>query len=206
MTNGTVRSNFYKSKEGYDLYAKYYEKDYEYLNSFEKDSVFIFLGDLKRKKVLDIGCGTGRLIGFMNDRGAEITACDISEEMLNIVRKKFPKIETVNAEIEELPFKDGDFDVAVAAFVIVHLKDLDEAFEEVYRVLKDGGYFILTNINQRKAPKLKLGGREEIVIESHYHRPEDVVKALEKNLFTIEKEKFVYEDSVWVNQVIRARK
>ncbi len=206
IKNGVVRSNFYKPKEGYDLYAKYYEKDYGYLNSFEKDVIFIFLGDLKKKKVLDIGCGTGRLIRFMSDRGAEVSACDISDGMLNIVRKKFPKIETVNAEMEELPFKDGIFDIAMASFVIVHLKDLNEAFEEVYRVLKDGGCFVLTNINQRKAPKLKLGNREEIVIESHYHRPEDVIKALEANLFTIEKEEFVYEDSVWINQVIKARK
>lgn len=206
IKNGNVRSKVYKSDQGYDLYADSYEKDYEYLNSFENDAVLKALGNLKGKKVLDVGCGTGRLIRFMIESGAEVSGVDISEGMLKIARKNFPEIEFFKTEVENLPFEDNSFDLVVAVFVIVHLKDLNGFFSEVYRILKDGGIFILTNINQRKAPKLKLKGGVEIVIESHYHRPEDVLKKLAQNLFHLEKEEFVYGRGVWINQVIKVRK
>lgn len=206
IKKGEIYSKVYKSAQGYDLYADSYEKDYEYLNSFENDVLYKFLGNLKDKEVLDVGCGTGRLIKFMSERGAQVSGTDVSEGMLEIARKNFPDLSFVKAEAENLPYEDNSFDLVVAAFVIVHLKNLDKFFEEVYRVLKDGGVFILSNINQRKAPKLELKDGEEIVIESHYHRPEDVLKELGRNLFNLEKEEFVFGRGVWINQVIKAKK
>lgn len=206
INNGKVRSNFYSSEDGYDLYADSYERDYEYLNSFENDVLFKLLGKPEGQKVLDAGCGTGRLIRFIRDNGGKVTGCDVSERMLGIARKRFPDAEFEQAGIERLPFTDGSFDLVIATFVIVHLKDLNKAFAEVYRVLRDGGTFIFTNINQRKAPKLELKNGEEIIIESHYHRPEDVIKALDQNLFSLEKEEFVYGRGVWINQIIKAKK
>ena len=126
--------------------------------------------------------------------------------MLKIVKKKFPDVETVAADIEHLPFEDGSFDMVTAMFVIVHLKNPKKAFEEVYRVLKDGGRFIFSNINQRKAPKLKTEKGGEIVIKSFYHLPKHVLRDIEACAFEIEDEEFVYEEKVWINQIIGARK
>ena len=53
-------------------------------------------------------------------------------------------------EAEDLPLADGSFAIVIATFLIVHLKDLKRFFAEVYRVLKPGGKFLVTNINQRK--------------------------------------------------------
>ncbi|MBI5754204.1 class I SAM-dependent methyltransferase [Candidatus Peregrinibacteria bacterium] len=222
---GKLKSRLHEVAEGYDLYAASYEKDHAYLDTFEHDVIFKMLGNLKGKKVLDVGCGAGRMIKFLKNAGAAVTAVDISEEMLKIVRKKFPDVEALKADVRDLPFgRNGEraggkrlliddgktdgwqFDIIVAAFVIVHLDTLGKAFEEIYRVLKDGGIFIVTNVNQRKPPKLKTKDGETIVIKSAYHRPKDVITALEENLFKIEKEEFIYADGVWVNQVIKARK
>lgn len=202
---GKKRSKLYSPEEGYDIFAPLYDESFKLLNSFEKGRLFSFFDDLKGKKVLDIGCGTGRILGELRLFGADITAIDISEEMLGRVGRKYPDVKTAVADVEALPFEDDSFDVAVAAFLIVHLKDPQIAFEEVHRVLKSGGEFIVTNINQRKAPKLKTP-KGEIVIQSYYHRPEDVVKKLEKCLFDIEKNEFVEEDGVWINQIVNARK
>ncbi len=203
------KSNVHDAKSGYDLYAPFYDGDFKYLNGFEKDYLFTIIGDIKGKKVLDIGCGSGRLIGELRLFGAEVTACDISPEMVKRTQQKFPNIKVVEGDIEALPFKDGQFDMVIATFVIVHLRELQKAFDEVYRVLKKGGRFALTNINQRKAPKLKVGkdGKfQEIVITSFYHRPQDVVATLEDSFFELEKEEFVYEDTVWINHILRAKK
>lgn len=203
---GKGKSNVYDSKEGYDLYANQYDKKLDFLNSFEGDILKKMFKDFRGKSVLDVGCGTGRLIRLLKDRGAVVTGADISGKMIKIAGKKFPDIKIANADIENLPFEDNSFDVVIAAFVIVHLKSLKKAFDEVYRVLKNDGIFILTNINQKKAPKLKTDREGEIVINSYYHRPDDVVKELENSLFAVKDEEFVNEDGVWINQIIKAEK
>ena len=44
------------------------------------------------------------------------------------------------------------------------------------------------------------------MIQSYYHRPQDVISGLEQAFFKIEKEKFIEEEGVWVNQIVKARK
>jgi ubiquinone/menaquinone biosynthesis C-methylase UbiE len=193
-------------ESGYALYASQYDEDRAYLNSFEEDKLILSLGDLKGKKVLDLGAGTGRLVPTIRNLGGTVSATDLSEEMLKVLKKEYPGVETKVADCEELPYEDDEFDTVVASFVIVHLADLRHCFDEVYRVLKDGGRFVLTNINQRKAPQLKLKNGEEIVIKSFYHRPLDVIKALEESFFQVEKEDYVYDGKAWVTQIIRAGK
>lgn len=202
---GKKNSRLYDPKEGYNLFAPHYDESLRFLSGFEKGKLFSVFGELKGKKVVDIGCGTGRIIGELKLFGAEVTAVDISEEMLKKVDKKYSDIKTIMGDMENLPFDDETFDVAVCTFVIVHIKDPEKAFQEVYRILKDGGEFILTNINQRKPPKLKTE-KGEIIIKSHYHRPEDITAKLEKCLFKVKKNEFVKEGGVWINQIIKAVK
>lgn len=193
-------------KEGYDFWAGDYDESLGYLDSFDRGEFFGMMGDLKGKRVLNIGCGTGRLVDWLLMSGAEVVCADVSEEMLKILKGKFSKVETVVTDIEEMGFEDGEFDVVVAAFVVVHLKVLGPAFDEVYRVLKDGGLFVLNNINQRKAPVLKNKDGEELVIKSYYHRPVNVLEAMEEAFFNDIKEKMLEDNEVWINQIIRGKK
>lgn len=193
------------SQAGYNLAASDYDKKEKYLNSFEADKLLPILGEIKNKKILDVGAGTGRLAVELFNQGAEVTALDVSEEMLKILSYKNKKVKTVVGDAENLPFEDGVFDMVVATFLIVHLKDPARFFDEAYRVLKDGGRLIVTNINQKEAPPVKTP-QGEIKIESYYHRPEKVKELLEELAFEIEKEVFVKEKDVWVNQIITANK
>lgn len=201
------RQKVFSVEEGYDLYAEEYKsvENYKFLDSFEEGEIDAMLGDLSGKKVLDAGCGSGRLIKILRERGAKITAIDISKKMLERMRKKYPDVEVVEGDVQKMPFASDFFDVIVAAFLIVHIKNLDEFFEECYRVLRPTGKLIVTNINQRRSPKLetKTG---EIIIDSYYHRPKDVMQSLESAFFKIEKEKFVYDGEIWVNQIVMTRK
>lgn len=202
---GKKRSKLYLPKEGYDLFAPHYDDSFKLLSGFEKGQLFSVFGDMKGKKVLDLGCGTGRILGELKLFGAEVTAVDISEEMLSKAKKKHPDVEMIVADAENLPFENDYFDVVTATFLIVHLKNPEIAFDEVYRVLKSGGEFVLTNINQRKAPKLKTS-EGEIVIQSYYHRPEDIISKLENCPFKIENNEFVKERGVWITQIVKAIK
>lgn len=193
------------SKSGYNLAAEIYDQKEKYLNSFEQEKIFELLGEIKNKEVLDIGAGTGRLTNILTQKGAEVTALDISKEMLEVLRRKNPLIKTVIGVAENLSFKDNIFDLVVSTFLIVHLKDFTKFFNEVYRVLKNDGLFLLTNINQKEPPRVDTRGGS-IKIESYYHRPEEVKEVLTETAFNIEKEIFIKEKNTWINQILLAKK
>lgn len=190
---------------GYNLAAKYYDKKEKYLNSFEKNKLLPLLGDMDEKKILDVGAGTGRLSLFFKKVGAQVIALDISPKMLEILRSKDSTVKTIVGDAEKLPFNNNTFDIVAAAFLIVHLNDPTRFFDEAYRVLKDGGLLVFTNINQKEAPLVKTTNGE-IKIESFYHRPDEIKIILNKLAFKIEKELLVKEGDVWVNQIVIARK
>lgn len=199
------KNQLYHSVEGYNRVAKVYDKKLSYLNSFEKGRIIPFLGEVKGLRILDIGAGTGRIAVQLAQRGAQMTACDNSSKMLDVLKKKDTRIATVVGDAEDLPFKDETFDIVIAAFLIVHLKSLSRFFDEVYRVLKSGGRFLVTNINQRRPPPIEVEERS-IIIESFYHRPDSVRAALEESGFVIDKEELVKENGVWINQILLAHK
>lgn len=84
--------------------------------------------------VLDIGAGDARMYSYFQDKGVRYVAMDIAEKLL----KRGPsRIEKVVADIEgEWPFADGEFDIELSFFVLLHLSDLSHFFEEAYRTLK----------------------------------------------------------------------
>jgi len=201
----------YSSAEGYNLAAEGYDQKEAYLNSFEQGRIMPLLGEIKNLEVLDAGAGTGRLSLKLFQKGARVTAFDISEKMLLMLKRKNKKISTVVGDAENLPFSDKKFDLVVAAFLVVHLKNPERFFDEVYRVLKPGlpaqagGRFIVTNINQKDPPVIKTK-KGPIVIESYYHRPEKIIEILNSLAFTVEKEIFTREGERWVSQIVVVRK
>lgn len=194
-----------KSVVGYDLAASGYDKKEKYLNSFEQNKFLPLLGDLKNKKVLDVGAGTGRLSLMLSKAGAQVTAVDVSEAMLKILKNKDKKIEIIVGDAQSLPFEDAAFDIVAAAFLVVHLKDPSVFFDEAYRVLKDGGILAVSNINQKEPPEVNTK-EGKIKIESYYHRRDKIVEDLESLAFQIEKNVVLYEKEVWINQIIIAKK
>ncbi|MFH1890288.1 MAG: methyltransferase domain-containing protein [Candidatus Kuenenbacteria bacterium] len=193
------------SKQGYDKYAEFYDKKLAYLDSFEQNKLLPLLVNVKNKKILDAGCGTGRLTVKLAKMGAQVSALDISPKILNILKLKNPEIKTMTADAERIPLGDNQFDYVTAAFLIVHLQDPVIFFNEAWRVLKTGGALIVTNINQKKPPELKT--RSGLIsIESYYHRPEKIISELEKLGFAIKENILIEEKSVWIDQIILAEK
>jgi len=193
------------SEEGYNLAAEKYDEKEKYLDSFEGGKLFSLLPNILNKKILDVGAGTGRISISLFQRGALVTAFDISEKILAVLKKKEKNIQIIVGDGEALPFERETFDGVVAAFFIVHLKDPLKFFDEAYRVLKPGGFLIVTNINQKQPPEVKT--KEGIIkIESYYHRPEKIIEILNQLAFSIEKEIFVKEGALWINQIILAKK
>jgi SAM-dependent methyltransferase len=96
-------------------------------------------GDLAGKRVLDVGCGTGRLCAALEALGARTAGVDASAEMLAVARSRLPEGTALEqARAESLPFGDASFD-RVTMQLSVHLLDRPAAFAEAARVLAPGG-------------------------------------------------------------------
>ncbi len=98
------------------------------------------------KWILDVGCYNGRIGILLRAWQNKIFGTDLSYEALKVVHQK--GIISIQADAAEaIPFKDGTFDVLVAAEIIAHVFDLDTFLTEMKRVLKKSGSLVLSTPN-----------------------------------------------------------
>jgi ubiquinone/menaquinone biosynthesis C-methylase UbiE len=106
------------------------------------------LGLLRQKKggkILDIGCQEGELCYQLSQMGYDPYGVEIMEGLINAARGKYPHIKFKLADCEKnIPFNDKFFDIVWAGDVIEHIRFTDTFINEVNRVLKPGGVFVLT--------------------------------------------------------------
>ena len=114
------------------------------------------------KKVFDLGSGTGSAEKQLVDY--EVTALDPDEKMLSL--NNFSN--KIIGYAEALPFDDKTFDSVYCAFVWRNVSDVDKAFEEIRRVLKDGGNFVLLDMTRPLNRFTKLLHRLGTSITLHF--------------------------------------
>ncbi len=108
---------------------------------------------------LDCGCGGGanvkRLLGMTKGRvyGADFSKVAVAEtKKINKNEVKSGRCQVFLADVKKLPFEDGSFDV-VTAFETIYYWQLEDSFKEVFRVLKKGGVFMITNEAAGRIPE-----------------------------------------------------
>ena len=87
---------------------------------------------LRPRRVLDAGCGRGELAERLLHAGVDVVAVDQSERMVELTRAR--GVDARTADVQELPFADREFDVAVANFMLYHVPDVHRALAELARV------------------------------------------------------------------------
>ena len=97
--------------------------------------------------ILDVGCGTGRLLGLAQSRfpGAKLFGVDAAIEMVRQAQTSHPDgaIRFQQAVAEELPFPDASFDLVFSTMTFHHWSDQGRGIAEVARVLRPGGRWLL---------------------------------------------------------------
>lgn len=123
-------------------------------------SIWKFLEKQRVKTILDVGCGSGWLINYLNQRGLKACGCDNADEAVKIARKIVkPSSLIIKASATKLPFQDRSFDAVLGISIIEHLTKLQakKFLKEVGRVLKKRGWLFLVTPNYATPLRLYLG-------------------------------------------------
>lgn len=126
----------------YDVLYRAEERHWWY--RVRREMIHYFIGRYKKEKklaILDMGCGTGALLGELTRYG-EVSGMDFSEKAVNFARERGMR-DVILGRAESLPFESDKFDVVLALDVLEHVEQDGRAIQELYRVLKPGGIAII---------------------------------------------------------------
>jgi MPBQ/MSBQ methyltransferase len=135
---------------------------YGYFDPIPSDPADISLADVQRamgryaelftarvapgERVLDVGCGTGGLLGKLAQAGAKPTGLTPNRAHAGYIRERYPGIEVIHSRLEDLDADAlaGGFDVVANAESLQYI-DLAAAFRSVFALLSPGGRWVLTD-------------------------------------------------------------
>ena len=121
-----------------------YDKSRRYNSDYDEK----FIDHLIKKfnlipgKLLDIGCGTQKIMGIFDKKGFEVYGTDITQSEMEKENKQFV-VKKSDFENEKLKFDENQFDVVFCKSVVEHLKNPKNILSEAFRVLKPGGKLII---------------------------------------------------------------
>ena len=111
-----------------------------------------FLAEIKllkaNDKILEIGCGTGRVVFELNRQRYDVIGTDISREAIAYGLKKYNDIKLQVQPAEKLEFTNETFDVVLSFDLFEHIAEVDKHISEVYRVLRPNGLYLFQTPNK----------------------------------------------------------
>lgn len=137
----------YKEKDNLILAAQYKDPLIDHLS----EKVLSYLKNGDGKKLLDIGCGAGRIAIMAAQRGFNVIGLDSEERVIEFAKKKTQELGVKSKcqficknifQIKGTGF--GKFDLVVCSEVIEHVKEPEKIIRIAFNLLKDGGLLILT--------------------------------------------------------------
>jgi 2-polyprenyl-3-methyl-5-hydroxy-6-metoxy-1,4-benzoquinol methylase len=167
----TRHTNEVDPAQGYALWSQtYHEQADNPLTVLEEPVIEPLFGEVAGRRVLDVGCGTGRHALRLAASGAEVVGYDPCPEMLAVAREQARrlglKVHWQAGGFGELP-RDGRFDLVLCNLVLCHLPDIVEPVAEMAACLKPGGRLIISDFHYMC---LVIGWRTAFDHEGrHYH-------------------------------------
>ncbi len=129
-------------------------KKYGYYNIFkpheDMSNILTIFKKQKIKRVLDLGCGAGRNLVYLLEKGFDVYGIDCAPEGLEIIKKRLKKERKCSLKLgnvlNKLPYEDNFFDAVISVQVLQHGKvnEIKGAIKEIERVLKPGGLIFIT--------------------------------------------------------------
>ena len=112
-------------------------------------AAFVRLSGLPRgAHVADLGCGSGVFTELLQRKGYQSVGLDISPKLVALGRRKYPGIELIEGDAENLPFPAESLDGLLLSGLVHHFPDPRRLASEVKRVLRRGGRFVAFDPNR----------------------------------------------------------
>jgi len=150
-----------------DINTLMVDESFEACTAPENKLILKKLGNIRKKRILELGCGAGESSVYFAKKGAIVVATDLSSGMLKVVQKLAKKhhvhLKTTRCRSDKTPFADSSFDIVYAANLMHHVEHAP-TLTEAYRVLKKRGIFVsydplaynpLLNIYRKKATQVR---------------------------------------------------
>jgi SAM-dependent methyltransferase len=138
-----------------------------------------------RRKILDVGCGTGTMLTYLAAYG-KAQGIDVDEEAIRYCRER-GLVDVRLGAAEQLPFDDGSFDLVTALDVVEHLDDDLAAIREVARVLRPGGRVLMTV----PAHRFLWGDQDEVNLHKRRYVAAEVRDRLTTTGFEVERISYI---------------
>jgi len=128
-----------RSRAYYDAFATGYERErhHGYHALLDELELGVALPFAEGRDVLEVGCGTGLILGRLNAVARSAEGVDLSPGMLEKARARGLRVREASAT--ELPYGDASFDLVLSFKVLAHVPDLPLALSEMARVCRPGG-------------------------------------------------------------------
>jgi SAM-dependent methyltransferase len=149
-----------------------------------REVAFEAIAEAAPRRVLEVGGGPGELSErIAHELDAEVAMVDSSARMVELARAR--GVDARVGDVQELRFADGEFDCAVAAWMLYHVPDLDRGLSELRRVLRPGGRLVaVTNGREHMQELRRLAG--DWAWERRFRR-EEAVELLERHFSRVER-------------------
>lgn len=106
--------------------------------------------------VLDLGCGMGATVGYLYERyGIKAVGVDPSEKLIGFARESYKFTDFILGRGENIPFNESSFKGVFAECTLSLMEDLSTALNEIYRVLKKGGWLVITDVYAKNPIHIK---------------------------------------------------
>lgn len=122
------------------------------VDRLEKDILFGLMPELRGRRLLEVGCGTGNISLALAQRGAKVVGLELSMPMLTLAHDKAQRekldIVWIRGTAYRLPFGDEVFDGVLCILALDFMANRPEALQEMVRVLRRGGFLTLAMLNR----------------------------------------------------------
>ena len=176
------------TRKAYDTWASQYDTNNNKTRDLEGRALRASLATIPFDNVLEIGCGTGKNTEWFIEKAKEVTAIDLSDEMLARAKEKITshKVRFKQADITfPWTFSDKQFDLISFSLVLEHIRNLDHVFKEASKSLKPGGHVYIGELHpykQYSGTKARFDTEDgQQVVECFNHHISDFIQTAKKH-------------------------
>lgn len=176
------------TKQAYNIWSKQYDTNINKTRDLEAIALRKVLENIHFNSCLEIGCGTGKNTEWLITKAKQITAVDLSDEMLAKAKEKISSdnVQFIQADITfDWTFSKMQFELVTFSLVLEHIQSLEHIFQEVSKSLVKGGFVYIGELHpfkQYEGSKARFETEDGIqVVECFNHNISDFLDTAKKH-------------------------